>query len=145
MKVITWKHIIVFLKPPCHKLSSTITFYFSCSPFICFFHPHFRTSSRQITQDAPQPAASLPNTTTRVSSRGTSSICRSTTWWLFSGAPTLSSPWGSARWLGPLPPTTGPSTSRMISPCSPCAAALYAHSGRLYELLSRWLNFCDNK
>lgn len=110
-----------------------ISSYCRCSdtPFPPSFFRPLRTSPRQITQAAPQPAASSSNTTMRVSSRGTSSTCRSTMWWLFSGVSTSSSPWGSVRWPVPFPPTTGPSPNQLTSPCFPCVVALYAHSGRL--------------
>lgn len=89
-----------------------------------------RPSTQQRTQTAPLLAVSLSNTTKRVSSRGTSSTCRSTMLWPFSGVSISSLPWGSARWRAPLPPTTGPLPNQLISPCSPCLVPLYAHSGR---------------
>ncbi len=112
-----------------HAVVGCVLFYSSAH----FFPPRLslRTSTRQITPAAPQPAASSSNTTTRGSSRGTSSTCRSTTSSLSFGVSTLSSPWVSARWRGPLLPTTGPSPNLMISPCSPSLQALCAHSGRL--------------
>lgn len=112
-----------------HTLSPPVPFHFFLHSFILLSPP--RTSPHQITQNAPLPAASSSNTTTRVSSRGTSSTCRSTTWWLSSGVSTSSSPWDSVRWLGPSPPTTGPSPNQMTSPCSLWLPVLYAHSGRL--------------
>lgn len=105
------------------------TFFFSITH--SFIHSSLRTSTRQTTQTAPQPAASSSNTTRRVSSRGTSSTCRSTTRWLFSGVSTSSSPWASARWQGPSPPTTGPSTNPATSPTFLCLLASYALSGGL--------------
>lgn len=93
------------------------------------FFLSLRNSTRQTIRAARLPAASSSNTTTRVSSRGTSSTCRSTTSSLFSGAQTLSSLWGSARWRGPSPPTTGPSSNQETSPCFLCAPASCAPSG----------------
>ncbi len=108
----------------------TVPFHFLVLRSFIPLSPPLRTSTHQITPTAPQPAASLSSTMTRVSSRGTSSTCRSTTPWLFSGVSTSSSPWGSVRWRGPSPPITGPSPNQATSPCSRLVLALYAHSGR---------------
>lgn len=70
------------------------------------------------TPPARRLAAYSSSTTTRACSSATSSICRFITWWPSCGVWTLSSLWASAPWLGPLPPTTGPSKSPPTSP--PC-------------------------
>lgn len=101
----------------------------SCSPL--------RTSPHQITRTAPQPAASSLTTIARTPSGRTSSTCKSTTRWLFSGVSTLSLLLDSARWLERSPPTTGPSKNRLTSPCSLSLEVLYAHSGRLMSSYHR--------
>lgn len=95
---------------------------------LCFAFP-VRLSTHQNTLHALQPAASLSTTTRRVSSRGTCSTCRFTMLLLSCGVWTLSSPWGSARWRGPSPPITGPTTNQATSPHFQSVPALCVLSG----------------